>query len=85
MSANEVGAAFNAALERLARYLGSTDASEVMGQALRMARIQGFPAAPEDLYRLGIMLEEHDLPQVTQVGVALKVKALLMGVEDPFK
>lgn len=77
----EVGAAFNEALSRLQKHLGADDAVEIMRQCLRMARTNGYPETPEELYRLGVMLEEHPLPVANATGMALKVKAILLGVK----
>ena len=77
----EYRSSFLLAKNRLASYLGTEIAEEVLEQALQLSGVTESPNSAEELYRIGVMLGEHPDNAISAIGVSMKVKALLLGAE----
>ena len=78
----EYKSSFLLAKRRLISYIGSDMAEEVLDQALKMSGILEIPTSPDELYRIGIMLEEHQDNAISAIGISMKVKSLLLGAKS---
>lgn len=79
MGHHEVRLAWGTTLDALSRVLGHGDASEVVGQALLLARLNRPPETGSELWRVASILAEDPYKPVSDIGQVLKAHAIFLS------